>query len=212
MEAGWSTLHVRPLAPDKSLELIEAIGGPEIANRYGERLVEISGGLPIQICPVTSSLKRRHERGLDRFFEPTLAEEAKTSFSGVYNILEDHQLLMVHAAAHLNVQRISRSELFLHLQEATEMADSQLAEVLGACMDLHMLEGSEELRMHQLFASFVRDIRLEGDLTEPFKRVTEVQVRRFVELAEAVRNAPADSNLVAFFYDFSPLARGMEAR
>ncbi|MBI3679136.1 MAG: tetratricopeptide repeat protein [Acidobacteria bacterium] len=66
---------------------------------------------------------------------------------------------------------------------------------LDACLDLYMLEGAEELRMHQLRAGFLRDAEGRFEDASALKRLREVQSRRLVEVAGMVAENPADADM-----------------
>jgi tetratricopeptide (TPR) repeat protein len=195
---NWPIMHVHPLPDKETLDLVETIGGPEILQKYGQKVVEHCQGLPIQIVPLAETLTLACKRGLDESVEFTLSKEGTASFAGVYNLLDQDQKLLLHAAAHLNPQRILRDHLFRHLLEPEVMKDrEQIIAALNACMDLTLLQGSDELRMHQLMADFVLGIPSEKKLVTKFWKVRKAQAEHLVELARRFRDAPADTNLAA---------------
>lgn len=158
--AGWVTVPVSPLSRPEALELVERIAGAEVAMRFGGRLADLADGLPVQIVPASATLAYEARRGrLDRA-SLTLTEEAHTSFRGVYDQLEAPAQLLLHAAARLNPQRIPRGELQLHMTEGAGWATGEFQRRLDACLDLHLLQDGPELRMHQLFASFLLGVEL----------------------------------------------------
>ena len=205
--SGMPMVLVEPLPDEKTLDLVRAIGGDAIVEKYGESVVKVSGGLPIQICPLAETLTREHKRGLDKHVEFARSDDANKSFERVYKALSPDQQLLVHTAARLNPQRILRDHLFRHLQEPEVMNETEVVRALDACMDLTLLQGSDQLRMHQLMADFVANIPLQEDLKDKFKKVRQTQAKHLVELARKFGNAPADSNLAAELTAF-PLSVG----
>jgi tetratricopeptide (TPR) repeat protein len=196
-DSGWPSLQVDPLSPAASLQLVEELTDREIAARYGKQLAELAEGLPVQICPAAATLAYEKRRGRLDSAIVTLAREAKASFQGVFERLEPSARLLLYAAAHLNTQRIPRDELFRHLSEPTGWAEAEFHRWLDACLDLHLLEGSAELRMHQLFASFLLDSLPAADISTMLKDVRRVQGRRLVEVANELANNPANTELAA---------------
>jgi hypothetical protein len=200
--SGMPMLPVDPLPDEKTLDLVRAIGGDAIVKKYGESVVKVSGGLPIQICPLAETLTHEHKRGLDDHVEFVLSDDADASFSRVYDPLDADQRLLLHAAARLNPQRIFRHHLFRHLQEPEVMTERQIFLALDACMYLTLFQGSDQLRMHQLMAAFVANIPLPEDLKDKFKKVRQTQTEHLVELGVQLSKAPVDANLATEFTAF----------
>jgi hypothetical protein len=162
-DAGWLSLEVEPLSREMSLDLIAAIAGNDLANQYGQQLVEVADGLPVQLVPTSASLRRQARRGnAETASFILLDQKTQGSFSGVYQFLPPSARLLVHAAARLNPQRIPRDELKRHLVEAVGWSEGEFKRHLDGCLDLFVLQGGNELRMHQLFARFVLDIPRSG--------------------------------------------------
>jgi tetratricopeptide (TPR) repeat protein/nucleoside phosphorylase len=201
--SGWLSLAVHEFSHEKALKLIEAYGGEEVAKKYGQILIESSGGLPVQICSLAIKLKHELKRSLDNCVPLDLSEDAEASFKRVYITLDSHQRLMLRAAAHLNPQYIQREKLFDHLSEAMGKSRRELVQILDTCMDLTLLQGRELLRMHQLMASFLINLLLEHDLVDAFRKVRQIQAKQFVESARLFDASPTDVNLAAEFNSFS---------
>jgi hypothetical protein len=87
-DVGWMVMPIEPLSEAASLELIERIAGRELAARYGQRLARLAGGLPVQIVPASSIMRREARRGRIDSISLTLTQEAAQSFLGVYTQLE----------------------------------------------------------------------------------------------------------------------------
>jgi hypothetical protein len=84
-EPGWSSLEVKPLSQEQSLELIEELAGRDIATRYGQELANLAGGLPVQICPPAAVLAYEQRRGhLDSAVLTLSAEAVKTFLGELY--------------------------------------------------------------------------------------------------------------------------------
>lgn len=59
----WPQVEVMALDDNRALEIVKALGGPQVAKLYGKELVAKAAGLPIQLCPATRSVAkalRRH--------------------------------------------------------------------------------------------------------------------------------------------------------
>jgi tetratricopeptide (TPR) repeat protein len=162
----------------------------------------------VQIVPASVTLAYEKRRGRLDSAELTLTAEANESFGGVYSHLEPPLQLLLHAAAFLTSQHIPREELKQHLAEADNWSDAEFERRLDACFDLHLLEGGADLRMHQLFASFVLATPISAGFGEPLQRVRIVQGRRLVELARELAASPNRAELAAALMAFPlvPLA------
>ena len=201
-DVGWADLSVEPLSDAASLQLIESLAGPKVAARHGQKLADLAGGLPVQIVPAAATLAYEDRRGRDQAVALTLQHEASQSFRGVYEQLEPPVRLLLHAAARLNPQRILRDEIQGHLTEAVGWSDLQFQRRLDACLDVHVLQGAADLRMHQLFASFVLSTVPAAEIIEDLTRVKDAQSRRLVEIAEGVAAAPNRSDLAAILMTY----------
>lgn len=203
-DRGWQTLPVTPLPPDVSVDLIERIAGHEVATRFGARLAALAGGLPVQIVPASATLAHEARRGRLDAASLTLTEEAQESFLGVYRQLDPPARLLLYAAARLNAQCIPSDELQGHVTEAAGWSAGEFRRHLDACLDLHLLEGGVELRMHQLFARFVSDQPIPDDIAASFGAVVRVQAQRLVEVARELYKNLARADLAARLMAFSP--------
>jgi hypothetical protein len=119
------------------------------------------------------------------------------SFKGVYDRLAVEPRLVLHAAARLNPQRIVVDEIRHELIVGAGWDGKEATRHLDTCRDLQLLQGDTDLRMHQLFARFVRENLPSADIGGPLKSVVRAQTRRMVELAEMVGAAPNRSDLVS---------------
>ena len=196
-DATWQALSVKPLSNKASLELITEIVGRELADRHGEKLATLAGGLPVQLVPASATLAYEARRGRDDAITLTLAQEASESFQGVYKMLEPPARLLLHAAANFNSQRIVRDELEVHLAEAADWSVAEFRDHLDACLDVHVVEGLAELRMHQLFVAFLVKIDPSDEIAASLMRIAKVQAQRFADIAESLVNAPNQADLAA---------------
>jgi tetratricopeptide (TPR) repeat protein len=194
---GWLTLEVKPLSDAASLELIERLAGRQIADQYGRQLVALAGGLPAQIAPAALTLAYEARRGRLDLVRLALTPEAEKSFSAVYERLEPPVRLLLHAAAFLNCQRLPRDELYRQLEPAMSWSQAEFHRLLDACLDVHLLEGGAELRMHQLFADFLRGAAVAAEDAVTLQRVRLVQRGRLVEMAKELAAHPANTELAA---------------
>ena len=196
-DAAWQSLLVEPLSKKASLELIKGIAGRELGDRHGEKLSTLAGGLPVQLVPASATLAYEARRGRENAITSTLARETSESFQGVYKMLEPPARLLLHAAARLNPQRIVRNEVEKHLVEAAKWSVAEFQNHLDACLDVHVIEGQTELRMHQLFVAFLDKIDPSDEIAEPLMQIVKAQAQRFVDLAASVVNTPNRADLAA---------------
>jgi tetratricopeptide (TPR) repeat protein/predicted phosphodiesterase len=203
LSAAWRTLEVPLLTREASLELVERVAGRDVAERHGPALVALAGGLPIQIVPASRTLAYEARRGRSDRAAPGVSAEAQHSFYVVHEALEHSIRVLLHAAAILNCQRIVRKELFLHLEQECRGSEGEFERRLDVCLDLHLLDGADELRMHQLFASFLLGLRIDHELQETLGLVRRRQRERFVDVARSVAAMPASRDVVAALLTYS---------
>lgn len=193
----WRSVPVAPLLDEVAYELIERVGGRTVAERHGDALVQLAGGLPIQIVPASRALAYEERRGrLDRA-ELQISEAAQDSFRLVYETLDSSVRLLLHAAAFLNHERIVRTELYRHLEGAIK-SDAEFERRIDACLDLHLFEEEAgALRMHQLLADFLDRIPTDRALKMKLNQVRGRQWQSFVALGRRVWADPANRELVS---------------
>jgi tetratricopeptide (TPR) repeat protein/predicted phosphodiesterase len=202
---GFETLEVEPLSPSSSLQLVERLGGREVAERFGEDLARSSGGLPIQISSAALTLAYESRRGRLESACLSLTDDTRKSFSLPYDRLEEPAQLLLQAAAFLNTQRIVRQELARQLSDAVGWKDTEFDRRLDAVLDLHLLDEGPELRMHQLFANFVLALPAPAGSAPLLEKIRSVQRRRVTEVASELSEHPASSELASALVLF-PLA------
>ena len=203
-DAGWLALEVTPLSDEASLELVKRISGNDVLTRYGKRLAQLAGGLPVQLVPAATTLAYEARRGRLDAASLTLTQEAQESFRGVYRQLETPGRLLLHAAARLSPLRIPREELQYHMLEAVGWSAGEFQRRLDACLDLHLLQGGTELRMHQLFAAFVLGTPVSEEMSAPLRQIARVQAMRLVEMARELAASPTRADTAAKLMAFSP--------
>jgi tetratricopeptide (TPR) repeat protein/predicted phosphodiesterase len=191
----WRRLEVERLPDGESLDLVGQVGGKQVAARFGDELVRIAGGLPVQLVPAAMALAYEERRGRLDGARADLMPQARDSFRVPYESLGDPERLLLHSAAFLNIQRIIRDELFHQLEIAVGWSEAEFRDRLDACLDLHLLEGGEELRMHQLFASFLLGVQLSPDTVSELTRIRAVQRVRFEIAASGVAAYPTNSEV-----------------
>ncbi|MGI8631302.1 MAG: tetratricopeptide repeat protein [Solirubrobacterales bacterium] len=196
--ADWPEVHVEPLTAETALDLISQLAGADPASQHGPALAETAGGLPVQIVPASRALAYESRRG--RPPRPAaLSGEARGSFAAVYETLEEPARLVLHTAAFLSARGAERSEIARPLADAKSWDQPAFERALDASLDLHLLEGDDVVRMHQLLAKFVASVRPEDDLAADIAMVRSAQLDRFVDLGRQVAGSPADSELAARF-------------
>ena len=203
-DTGWSVLDVRPLSREAAIDLIACTAGPALADRFGARLAEIAAGLPVQLVPGCSTLVREERRGRAGSSLALLDPQASSSFLGAYQLLPAPSRLLLHAAARLNPQRIPGDELRRHMTTAVGWSDREYRDRLDACLDLQVLQGIGELRMHQLFSRFVLDTPPSEDIATPLAAIVQTQIARMVEVARELADHPNRAELGALLMVFPP--------
>ncbi|MSV27314.1 MAG: hypothetical protein EXQ52_01000 [Bryobacterales bacterium] len=196
-DAAWPWIRVDPLSRAQSLDLVKELTDAGFAARYGETITAHAGGLPVQIVPETTTLAYERRRGRSPSPGSGLAREAGDSFDRAYQRLDQPPRLLLHAAAILNPQRIPAAELARHLRDGIAWSDADVTRALDACLDLHLLDGTPDPRMHQLFAGFLRKRVPSADDQTALSLIRAAQKARFVELAEALAANPADPETAA---------------
>ena len=198
----WSGLSVPPLSSTVAFELVERIAGQVVAARLGHAIVQQADGLPIQIVPASRALAYEARRGRLDNVVPVRSQDTDISFHQVYNTLDGSTRLLLHTAAFLNSQHIVRTELLHHLQADYASNEVEFDRNLDVCLDLHLLDGTDDLRMHQLFANFLLDLPTDDTLKPRLMPVRVKQRERFVALAQVLSDNPVDretaSNLLAY--------------
>jgi len=162
-------------------------------RNYGREVA--ASGLPVQICPVAAMLVKEQKRGRLDSANLGLADDAEKSFRRAFERLDGRAQLLLRSAAFLNPQRIPREELFQHLQGSTGWSKAEFLRLLDACLDLHLIEGKEDLRIHQLFGTFV--LSQGGEMETILKEVRSFQARRLIEIAGELGDHLADTELAA---------------
>jgi tetratricopeptide (TPR) repeat protein len=210
-DAGWLSLLVEPLPLPESLKLIELLADRDVVERFGDRLAALAGGLPVQLVPAAITLAYEKRRNRLSSAELTMTRETETSFRGIFEQLEAPIQLLLHSAAFLQYQRIPREELALHLANACNWSRAEFERRLDACLDLYLLEGGGELRMHQLFASFVLATPISSETVAMLGKVRIVQGRRLVELASKLAAEPTRADLAGTLMAFPLLPQTWDA-
>ncbi|MFZ1430537.1 MAG: metallophosphoesterase [Geminicoccaceae bacterium] len=196
-DAGWQELTVPPLSPTESVELVAGIADAQVAQRFGPELARLAEGLPVQIVPASATLAYEARRGRLDAASITLSQEARESFLGVYQQLDAPARLLLHAACRLDPQRIPRDELQHHLAEGAKWSGGEFQQHLDACLDLHLLQEGAELRMHQLFASFLRANPIAEGATEQLRAVVHAQAQSMIAVARELAANPNRATLAA---------------
>ena len=203
-DGGWPLHEVKPLTTGQALELVEALGGPAVAATHGPDLIAHAGGLPVQLCPAAAVIAydvRRGRSGQDRL--AWLANQTRDSFQLVYDHLDKRARLVLHATQTLNSQRINRAALRSDVGVATAWTDADITDAIDACIDVHLLDGDTELRMHQLFADFLEEVDPRDDLAEFLGVIAASHRSRLVVIARQLTGDPADAELALALTGFA---------
>ena len=200
--AAWSCIEVLPLSPKQSVELASKLIGGAAEPAYASTIADYAGGLPVQIVPAARTLAHELRRGRLKSGHLALAREATESFRGVYERLDQPARLLLRAAAFLNPQRIPIRELSGHLSAGAGWSDGDFARAFDTCLDLHLLAGTSETSMHQLFASFLRETATQGEEEVLLGQIREVQKLRLLALANSLAENPADTESAAVLISY----------
>jgi tetratricopeptide (TPR) repeat protein len=193
----WPDLHVAPLTDADSLQLIEAFGGADIPQPLRAALADHAHGLPVQLVSAALTLAYEARRGRLAVEMPVVMQSTQDSFRLVYERLPPAERLLLHTAAFLNPQRIPTDELQQHIVQLAGWNADHFYVHLRACQDLHLLEGTNDLRMHQLLAAFVLEQTLPVPEFNKLLAVRSTQRSRFINLATALAEAPARTELAS---------------
>ncbi|MBP7394077.1 MAG: ATP-binding protein, partial [Zoogloea sp.] len=184
----WAELPVPPLSDRAARQLVDEVAGNGVPAATRRALLTQSDGLPVHLLPAARALAVGARRG--RPGAPlALGADAEASFRVSYDTLDAGARLLLHAAAFMNPQQIVADELRLAVADTSAGAD--FACHLDACQDFHLLEGADELRMHQLFAAFVLAQPRDAALQAAVDGLRAAQWQRCVALARAVAANPA---------------------
>ena len=200
-DPSWSVVPIEPLSDPVAIDLVAKLAGPELAARHGRRLVEFAGGLPVQLVPRCLTLAKDVRRRGDAVIE-ALTDDTRDSFRGVYDNLAPEPRLLLHAAGQLNTNRIIVEELKRHLAEGAGWNADEFARHLGACQDVQVLRGDAELKMHQLFARFIRETRPAAEIAGLFDQIIKAQDRRMMEIAREIIAAPKRIDLASILLTY----------
>lgn len=193
---GWRAISVVPLSDTSSLELIDKMGGEGVPTNLRDQVAFQAHGLPVQLVPLARALRRAVSRDRIASVQLALSTEASESFSSVYDQLSSATRALLQAAARLNYQRIITSELKYHLTQGGGWSDDEFEKNLDICVDLAMLEGHAEMRMHQLFSAYVRT-RTSWNQGSSDIAIIQSQARRMIELARQLHENPSRSDLAS---------------
>jgi tetratricopeptide (TPR) repeat protein len=200
---GWWATEVEPLSAQDSVLLVENLAGREIAGNLGKQLARTAGGLPVELCPAAVALAREYRRWKKLPRLPSnLARESQQSFERAYRLLESDAQLLLQGIAFLESQRAPMKEMVAQLQESLSWDETKVRDLADSCIDMHLLQGGDELRMHQTVASFVVETTLSSHQKGLLAKIRQVQTHRLVDVAEQVAANPAQTDLAAIMMLF----------
>ena len=203
----WTSMAVAPLAKRDARDLIRRIAGPDVLARHGDRLTSLAGGLPVQLVPAALALANYHRRGRLDTATVGMAPEAEESFLEAYGLLDPESRFLLHVAARMTPERIERDELWHILTSSAGWTPEACEARLDACMDLHLLDGADVIRMHQLFANFVGSTAAPDEIAPRLAAALSAQATRMITLAGELCETPARADLAARFLCHSPVWR-----
>ncbi|HEV7669189.1 MAG TPA: metallophosphoesterase [Thermoanaerobaculia bacterium] len=194
MDSGfdnWYEALVKPLSEAEAWEFVKGLGGRGVSEPFGERLIEVAGGLPVQLVPAIKrvALGVRRDRIASITFE--LGPETLGSFERTLKRLRPEALRFLQAASFFAPRKVPRGEVEDHLQGAFGYSSSALRNAVGQCQDFSLLSGNDLLQMNSLLASYVSGVPFEGGEKE-FVLLCRSRTKRFGELARQISTSPPD--------------------
>ena len=204
-ERGWPMVPVAPLKPEACSALIAAALGEEGAKVYGPAITAAAGGLPVQLVPLTYAVQRDLRRGRQPAITPELQADTGRSFDQPYSRLsEDAQFLLLATLAYA-AQRVPVAALREALIAGATWTDARFKAALEPAYELQFVEGDDHLRMHQLFATYLR-AQESAKAPPALATVRAEQARQFAAAAAASAENPGVGALIA-----APLAFSADA-
>ncbi|WP_170244892.1 metallophosphoesterase, partial [Pararhodospirillum oryzae] len=200
-------IDVPPLTEADAVSLVREIAGEEVANQFGTPLARQAEGLPVQIVPVAASLKADQQRGrLGRAERDGICDPARLSFQGVYDKLDPDARLLLHVASQFfDPQHLPENDLRQGLVTACQWSDATFRDALGATFDRHLIQpGERALRMHQLFAAFLRDSVAAAPFQEPLSALAPAFARQLLAIGKGIANNPNQPDRVALLMAYRP--------
>ncbi|ESX08534.1 hypothetical protein X768_22585 [Mesorhizobium sp. LSJC265A00] len=183
-ESGWEAIEVAPLDRRQAMALVKERIGPKVAYRQRRRLLDVADGLPVQLVPACAAVLYEHLHPLSgAAVVASLTKQARGSFDAVYQLLSSSARLLIHAAAHMTPARIPRKELQLQLRKALGWSAVEFERHLHACLELQIVRGTNELRIHQLMSTFLTEMELTDEIADALKKIRKVQATRLITLA-----------------------------
>ncbi|TGS46278.1 MULTISPECIES: SMEK domain-containing protein [unclassified Mesorhizobium] len=183
-EPGWETIEVAPLNRRQAMALVKERIGPGLAYRHGRGLVDVADGLPVQLVPACAAVwyeNRRYPSGAGVL--ASLTKQARGSFDAVYRLLNVSAQLLLHTAAQMTPSRIPSTELQLQLIEALGWSADEFQHHVDSCLELQILQGTKEVRIHQLMSTFLGEMALTDEIAHAVKNIRKVQANRLIALA-----------------------------
>ncbi len=196
--ASTVSIAVAPLSNDESRCLVRSVAGEEVSPAHEDQLVGWAGGLPAQLLPSSEALAYEMGRGRSGGFAAALSPTARSSYELAYSSLDITSRLLLHAMSLLSIDRIERIELSGQLIDAFGWSDADVSHAIDVCVDRHLIEGVEQLRMHQLLAAHLRSLAIDdSSTTDSIGLIRSAQWRRLVVAARLTDELPTDRDRVA---------------
>lgn len=204
---GWWAFEVDSLSTEDSKSLVEVLAGAEIAGKLGVRLATSAGGLPVELCPAAVAVAAEYRRWkrLPQL-SSSLAHESEQSFERAYRLLEDEAQLLLQGLAFLESSRAPMNEITGQFQRALEWNAPKVRLLADSCINFHLLQGGDELRMHQTVANFVIGAKTSSRQKALLLKIRRTQARRLAELAEQLSNDPGRTEVasIALLFPLTP--------
>lgn len=187
---AWEPLELQPLSPPDSRKLIEKVGGSNVADRYGDKLIDMAGGLPIQLYSIAATIGS--SAGGAGGSKATFDMDANESFSIPYHSLDADSRLLLHAASFLNTQRIPAEEIRRHMRLGASWRSDRFETAVEECRIRHLIAGFLHLWMDQTIATYVCERIVDHEIAGTLRLIRMVQWRRLIEVAAEVVAEPGD--------------------
>ncbi|MEM7405771.1 MAG: toll/interleukin-1 receptor domain-containing protein [Pseudomonadota bacterium] len=187
-----TNVEIRLLDDETSLELVRAVAGPTVMERFGTQLIRRAGGLPVQLKPAAVQAARRLRRHKSPNDE--LSTQTQESFSQPWGSLSHEARTMLKATVHFALEGIREDWLGQRMPEAEGWSANTIDEALGECVDASLIESvdSGRYRIHGLVREFVRNV----DHTSHLSTFKAAQRDGFTKAALDVEESAGDADRI----------------
>lgn len=198
----WRNVRVDFLTPESAVKIVTRMAGPELASRFSEQLIRQAEGLPVQLVPATQALVHAAAGGGMREPATRLSKETTLSFEGPWAILGADARLLLSGTLQLNTESISEALLISMMLKGCGWESGRTVQALDLCRNLFVLEGGDFVRLHSLWAAFVREHQ--AFLDQPTLAALRKTIWEALSTAsKAYDGDPANLDKLKYFLEFS---------